>query len=95
MWWVYHAGGAHKGCDARLKMNGGLACSKLTYGAVTAASNTAVVSTVQPATSLVGRAADCTAAAGTQVLPYTVKMPPAQAYANNDVTKNGGLLRIR
>ena len=72
-------------------MNGGLACSELTYGTGAAASNTAAMSTVQPATLLVGRAADCTAAAGSQVLPYTVRMPAAQAYANNDLTKNGGL----
>merc|ERR1711959_346497 len=46
-----------------LKMNGGLACSKLSFGAGTTASNTAVFSTVQPEVKMSAAAAS---------LPYTV-----------------------
>jgi len=63
-----------------LKMNGGLACSKLTSGAGTTASNTAVFSTVQPEVKM-----DATAAS----LPYTVLL--TETYANDNVVKNGGL----
>merc|ERR1711977_391939 len=90
--------------DTSLKMNGGLACSKLTTPAGTAASNTATFGTVMPEVKMSGSgsgAGTCTATtdmpgkqvpgncAGTNALPYTVAL--TEGYLNNNGVKNGGL----
>merc|ERR1711977_53728 len=62
-----------------LQMNGGLACSKLTSGAGTTASNTAVFRTVNPEVKI----------GASDSLPYTVAV--TETYATTDVLKNGGL----
>merc|ERR1712072_1236467 len=87
-----------------LKMNGGLACSKLTSGAGTTASNTAQFRTVQPEVTQSG-SGDGTGTtvgnlpglqavgnfAGTADLPYQVKMLDATKYAAGTVGLAGGL----
>jgi len=90
--------------ETSLKMNGGLACSKLTSGAGTTASNTAQFRTVQPEVTQSG-SGDGTGTtvgnlpgkqavgnfAGTADLPYQVKMLDATKYGTGAVVNAGGL----